>query len=300
MSSHTVHRTLRRIFTALFVCLLPVALTACGPTAKTGSGSPIITGRHVSVSSGSGKETAQKVTVALTFDRPICVNQAVSRQLSVTLNGKAPDSGTMQWTAAADKSDNRRLTFTLSALSGDTDPTEGKYFAVYEGALVIAAKSGASVPAVTDLTGKYAAKWPNIHVQIPSGVALTQVAAVKGGAVASAQTTVRVASIGVIRAMTWVQFLENGQPVMQKGYKRGSFSYTNDGSFPVHDHELFQMGAEDYASEIAGGLESYFGKGTPTAGRFTFSSSKDTVTVRANTPADGQMLSLQVFNHLDD
>ncbi|ADU26541.1 hypothetical protein [Ethanoligenens harbinense] len=300
MPPHTVHRTLRRILTVLFVFLLPFTLTACGPMAKTGSDSPNIISRHVSVSSGNGREASQKVTITLTFDRAICVNQDVNRQLSVTLNGKAPDSKTMQCTVAADKSDNRRLIFTLSALSGDTDPTKGAYFAVYEGNLVIAAKSGASVPAVTDLKGKYAAKWPNIHVQIPSGVALTQVAAVKGSATASAQTAVRVTSIGVIRAMTWVQFLENGQPVMQKGYKKGGFSYINDGSFPVHDHELFQMDAEDYAKEIAESLESYFGKGTPTAGRFIFSSSKDTVTIRANTQTDGQTLSLQIFNHMDD
>lgn len=300
MSPHTVHRTLRRILTALFVCFLPVALAACEPTAKTGFDSPNIISRHVSVSSGNGREASQKVTITLTFDRAICVNQSVNRQLSVTLNGKAPDSKTMQWTVAADKSDNRRLIFTLSALSGDTDPTKGRYFAVYEGNLVIAAKSSASVSAVTDLKGKYAANWPNIHVQIPSGVALTQVAAVKGSATAFAQTVVRVVSTGVIRAMTWVQFLENGQPVMHKEYKKDGFSYTNNGSFPVHDHELFQMDAEDYAKEIAEGLESYFGKGTPTAGQFIFSSSKDIVTVRANTHTDGQTLSLQIFNHLDD
>lgn len=266
--------------------------------AKTGSGSPHIVSQHITVSS-SGIETSQKVTVSLLFDRAITVAKNVDDQLAVTLNGKAVDTKTIQWAAAANTKDARQLLITLSAQPTDTDPMKGKYFGLYEGSLVIAAKSGFSVSAVTDTSGKYAAKWTKVHVQIPSGVAVTELSSDKGGTSAPAQVTVRVTSIGVVRAMTWVQFLQNGQPVMQKNYKKGSFSYTNDGSFPIHDHELFQMSAEDYAKEIASGLENYFGKSSPTAGKYTFTSSGDTVTIKSNTPTDGEVLSLQIFNHLD-
>lgn len=299
MIRRTLACRLRRACALLLCCALPVPLAACGPRAAVGSGSPAITGQTVSVYS-DGTEASQKVTVAITFDRPVAVGRSVDGQLAVTLNGKEPDKQTMRWTAAADKADNHRLLFTLSALPTVTDPQKGRFFGLYEGRLVIAAKDkNGAVAAVTDAGGRYVAKWTAVRVQIPSGVALTQVSADKGSASAPARTSVRVASLGVVRAMTWVQLLENGQPAMPKNYKRGSFSYTNDGSIPIHDHELFQMRAEDYASEIAAGLSTYFGKGTPTEGRFTFASQGDTVTVTASAPQDGQKLSLLIFNHLE-
>ncbi|MFT8889829.1 MAG: hypothetical protein ABF904_13600 [Ethanoligenens sp.] len=284
------------LYGTLAAGMLSLLLTGCGPTAKTGSGSPTVTAEHVSVSSVAGKETSQKVTVTFTFDRAIAVDKDIKNELSVTLNGKALDTKTIQWTAAINSKDDRQLFFTLFAQPSDTDPTQGNYFGLYEGNLVITARNGSYLSAVTDTGKKYAAKWRTTHVQIPSGVTVEEVSSQTGGASAPARTTVHVASIGVVRAMTWVQFLENGQPVMQKDYKKGTFTYTNDGSFPIHDHQLFQMTAEDYAKEIAAGLESYFGKGTPTAGRFVFSSTRDTVTVTATASVNGETLSLQIFN----
>ncbi|MFT9077684.1 hypothetical protein [Ethanoligenens sp.] len=282
----------------LAIVILLVSLAGCSPAIKTGSGSPSILTQSVSVFS-NGKEASQKVTVTLTFDRAITIVGNVDNQLAVKLNGKSVDTKTMAWHAAADKNNREKLICTLSALPSDTDPMQGRYFAVYEGSLVITAKNGASVAAITDSSRKYAAKWAKVHVQIPSGVTVVPVSSENGSVSAPAQVTVRVTSTGVIRAMTWVQFLQNGQPVMQKDYKKGSFSYTNDGSFPIHDHQLFQMNKEDYAKEIASGLESYFGKGTPTAGEYSFITNKDTVMVKANASTDGEILSLCIFNHPD-
>lgn len=287
-----------RIAALLLAIGLPALLAGCSSIAKTGSGSPRIDSQHTTVSN-SGTETSQKVTVSLTFDRAITVAKNVDDQLTITLNGKAVDTKTIRWAAAVTKKDARQLLITLSAQPTDTDPMKGKYFGLYEGNLVITAKSGSSVSAITDTSGKYAAKWTKVHVQIPSGVAVTQLFFNKGSASAPAEVTVRVTSIGVVRAMTWVQFLRNGQPVMQKNAKKGTFSYTNDGSFPIHNHQLFQMSAEDYAKEIASGLEKYFATDSPTAGKYIFTSSNDTVTIKSTTPTDGEVLSLQIFNHLD-
>lgn len=295
MTRQTIRRAHPHTAAILAGLLLPVLLTGCGPSAKVGSGSPVVTGQTVAVSN-NGTEASQKVTVTLTFDRAVKLDKAVSNELAVTLNGDAVNTKTMRWAATAGKDANDKLVFTLSAQPTVTDPSGGNYFAVYEGKLAIAAKNGASVPAVTDAGGTYAAKWTKVRVQIPSGVDVTAVSSGKGSASTPAQATVRVTSIGVVRAMTWVQFLKNGQPVMAKDYKKGSFSYINDGSFPIHDHTFLQMRAKDYAQEIAEGLESYFGKGTPTEGQYAFSSESDTVTVKATAPAENEELSLQIFN----
>lgn len=283
-----------KLFCFLFLLAVPFCLLGggCQKQAVIDADSPVPLHYAVAVSN-QGTESSQKVEISVFFDKPVLVSDKAASDFKLLLNGKSLDGKIMDYHVMGSKKDPRALLIDIVALPTVASPGEGRFFALYNGDLSIEPVNPQGLAGVTDKTGKASAKWQKVNCVIPSGLVLKAVLQQKGDLSdhVKAKTIVEIQDIPKIRVVSWIQLLNNGSPVMAKGYKTDSYTYTNDGSFPLHDHQFLMMAKEDYAGDLVSQLQSFFG-GT---GKYTFSHKGAQVTIEANEMRDGELLQLKPY-----
>lgn len=193
-------RLLRRIVIASLLCAaLLVALPGCAPAVQVDGDSPACVG--TSVSAGSDlTETSQWAEVRLTFGAPLAAEGAVADDLEVLVNGKAPDSRTVQVDARVDGTDVVvRLTPTAKAANGGS-----VYFALYDGQVSVASRrDDGALPHVKAANGSSTAVLGEARVfTVPTGVQVGDV--VREGS----SVTFAITDFAQLRCCTWFGFDE--------------------------------------------------------------------------------------------
>ncbi len=285
-----------KLFCLLFLLTVPFCLLVggCQKQAVIDADSPVPLHHAVAVSN-QGTESSQKVQISVFFDKPVLVSDQAASDFKLLLNGKPLDGKIMDYHVMGSKQDPRTILIDIVALPTVASPGEGRFFALYNGDLLIESVNPRGIAGVTDKTGKASAKWQKISCIIPSGLVLMTVVQQKGDLNnhVKAKTIVEIRDIPKIRVVSWIQLLNNGSPAMAEGYKTVSYTYTNDGSFPLHDHQFLMMTKEDYAGDLVDQLQSFFG-GT---GKYTFSRKGAQVTIEANELRDGEILQLKLYGN---
>lgn len=274
-----------------FAASAMLGLTACSRALPMTEESPAMT--SYSVASGSERsENTQFVKISVFFDKPIKVGRAAKNDFRLTTDGASLDKKVMDYTVEAMAGNEKGLSVTLHATSGAQTPDKGDYFALHNGNLQIES-AGTQMNDVTSADGKSSVRWNTIKCVVPSGLSLSTVISREGDAEKGvpASVTVKVDAVPALRVVTWLQLSKNGQPVMRKDFKTKEYTYTNDGSIPLHEHQFLQATPESCARDILAQLKSFFGE----TGDFTFSQSGDSVTIERTQAVNHEQLSFQIW-----
>lgn len=283
------------LWPVILVCLL---MGGCRKQAVFNSGSPVPIHYSMAVSN-HGTESSQKVEVSVFFNKSILVSNQAADDFKLLLDGQPIDSKTMDYHVLGSSKDHRALLIAIEARPTVSSPGKGKFFALYNGKLSIESVNPKGIAGVTDQAGRVSAKWQKINCLIPSGLALKTALQQKGDLrdQLKAKTIVEIRDIPKIRVISWIQLLKNGSPVMPKGSETDAYANidqrsfpASEGFFPLHDHQFMIMTKEDYAGELAGQLQHFFG-GT---GQYTFSHQDGQVIIQANQVKDGELLQLNL------
>ena len=250
---------------ALLLCLCAcVGLGGCAG-GGVGESSP-----HVSEvtfkPSSEMTEGSQKAEVRLTFDQPVDVGNGALDDLDVLVNGAPPDASTV---AVDMRPDATGITVTLRPAAGGAGVGKGGFFALYQSDVQIASKrSDGAIPSICGADGSWAVLEQPVQGTFPSGLAVQELEVVPGSAAQGtpAQTTFKVTSPALIRAVTWFS-PDGGSTVLLK-----------------HNHTFMDASAEDCAADLAKVVNGASGLG------FSASAKGDTVVMRAAEVAEGQEL----------
>ena len=225
--------------------VLALALAACAQ-AKTGENSPHadVAGASISCSSNLD-EASQLVDVTIPFDKAVSVSDGAAKDLRLRLDDEDIDTSAVSVSLEADGSDLHVL---LRPAEGATGPGSGKYFALYQGKLEIAAADASgALPGVTGEDGSAAVLGDSLQATVPSGMELAQVSSKAG------RTVVEVAQFAQIRCCTW--FDVGGE------------------QFYMHHHQFAQESPQSCAEAMASQLNESL------SGSFTAKAKGDRVTV---------------------
>lgn len=258
----------RTALRAAAACALIAGALACAgcAQARVDDASPRLSDVQLTVA-GAQSEASQSVEVKLTFDQPISAAGAVADDFEVLLNGKELEGGAV---ALDVRPSAQAVTFVLHPSStASAGGATGSFFALYQCAFSIAAaRDDGALPSVTGATGSCAVLDAPVTGTLPSGLALETVEARAGssdGGVA-AQTTVRVTSPALVRAITWFS-PDGGSAVLLK-----------------HNHTFADADAAACAADLAKVVNEAAGLG------LSARASGDELTITAADVRDGQTL----------
>ena len=189
----------RTVIVSLFCAAVLALLPACAPAVRVDGDSPTCVG--ASVSAGSElSEASQWAEVHLAFDAPLAAEGAVADDLEVLVNGKAPESRTVQVDVRVEGTDVVvRLTPTAKAADGGS-----VYFALYDGQISVAPRrnDGALPHAKAVDGGSTAVLGETRMFTVPTGVQVGDV--VCGGP----SVTFTITDFAQLRCCTWFCFDE--------------------------------------------------------------------------------------------
>ncbi|WP_281654308.1 hypothetical protein, partial [Eggerthella sinensis] len=249
-------------------CALIAGALACAgcAQARVDDASPRLSDVQLTAT-GAQSEASQSVEIKLTFDQPISAAGAVADDFEVLLNGKELEGGAV---ALDVRPSAQAVTFVLHPSStASAGGATGSFFALYQCAFSIAAaRDDGALPSVTGATGSCAVLDAPVTGTLPSGLALETVEARAGssdGGVA-AQTTVRVTSPALVRAITWFS-PDGGSTVLLK-----------------HNHTFADADAAACAADLAKVVNEAAGLG------LSARASGDELTITAADVRDGQTL----------
>lgn len=216
---------------------------------------------------GQQTESSQGVEVKLVFDQQISALASVADDFEVLLNGSAIDESVvrLEVRASADA-----VTFSLRPAEGAAvGPGAGSFFALYQGQFCVqAARDDGALPSVTGASGSCAVLPQPVQATLPSGLSIEVLSAVAGssddGTVA--QTTFRVTSPAMVRAITWFS-PDGGQTKLLK-----------------HNHLFASASAVDCAADLAQVVNEAAGLG------IAASAQGDEVRLMASEVVDGQLI----------
>ena len=253
---------LKKIFIySLFLCISVFCFSACADSAQSsgaGENSPEVIGCTVNAGCDGGEDD-QYVDVAIRFDRNVRYSSGLADDLRVVIGGERI------------KTDN--INVSQDSASPDAVKLRISINKVTNGVLEITpADGGSTVSSVTDESGKYSAKAPDIKKLIPSGVTIEQESSSEAGA-QSEWTKIKVTSPPSHRSMVWIQLMENGEPV--KLDDLSSPDIMDDTAAGIHEHEFLWATDESVAEDIAKAVNDFYGE------RFTAESAGSEVTVTA-------------------
>lgn len=212
---------------------LVMLLGACGASFREGSSPSLLSA--VSWGENDGTDDGQYLIAQLTFDRAVAVKDGAAKQLRVTVGGNRVSEDDIALTAQGDVLE-LKLHVTVS--------TSGEL-------VVTAAKSGNSITAVTDSTGKYAVGTLNVDVYVPSGVTLAETGA------SGSSATYRIASLWTHRSIFWLQVLINGQ--VQQPDAADVSEVLSSGAVAIHGHNFRTDDETAVAANMAQVLNARFG-----------------------------------------
>lgn len=258
----------RAALRAAAACALIAGALACAgcAQARVDDASPRLSDVQLTAT-GAQSEASQSVEIKLTFDQPISAAGAVADDFEVLLNGKELEGGAV---ALDVRPSAQAVTFVLHPSStASAGGATGSFFALYQCAFSIAAaRDDGALPSVTGATGSCAVLDAPVTGTLPSGLALETVEARAGssdGGVA-AQTTVRVTSPALVRAITWFS-PDGGSTVLLK-----------------HNHTFADADAAACAADLARVVNEAAGLG------LSARASGDELTITAADVRDGQTL----------
>lgn len=258
----------RAALRAAAACALIAGALACAgcAQARVDDASPRLSDVQLTAT-GAQSEASQSVEIKLTFDQPISAAGAVADDFEVLLNGKELEGGAV---ALDVRPSAQAVTFVLHPSStASAGGATGSFFALYQCAFSIAAaRDDGALPSVTGATGSCAVLDAPVTGTLPSGLALETVEARAGssdGGVA-AQTTVRVTSPALVRAITWFS-PDGGSTVLLK-----------------HNHTFADADAAACAADLAKVVNEAAGLG------LSARASGDELTITAADVRDGQTL----------
>lgn len=258
----------RAALRAAAACALIAGALACAgcAQARVDDASPRLSDVQLTAA-GAQSEASQSVEIKLTFDQPISAAGAVADDFEVLLNGKELEGGAV---ALDVRPSAQAVTFVLHPSStASAGGATGSFFALYQCAFSIAAaRDDGALPSVTGATGSCAVLDAPVTGTLPSGLALETVEARAGssdGGVA-AQTTVRVTSPALVRAITWFS-PDGGSTVLLK-----------------HNHTFADADAAACAADLAKVVNEAVGLG------LSARASGDELTITAADVRDGQTL----------
>lgn len=258
----------RTALRAAAACALIASALACAgcAQARVDDASPRLSDVQLTAT-GAQSEASQSVEIKLTFDQPISAAGAVADDFEVLLNGKELEGGAV---ALDVRPSAQVVTFVLHPSStASAGGATGSFFALYQCAFSIAAaRDDGALPSVTGATGSCAVLDAPVTGTLPSGLALETVEARAGssdGGVA-AQTTVRVTSPALVRAITWFS-PDGGSTVLLK-----------------HNHTFADADATACAADLAKVVNEATGLG------LSARASGDELTITAADVRDGQTL----------
>ncbi|RDB69901.1 hypothetical protein [Eggerthella sinensis] len=258
----------RAALRAAAACALIAGALACAgcAQARVDDASPRLSDVQLTAA-GAQSEASQSVEIKLTFDQPISAAGAVADDFEVLLNGKELEGGAV---ALDVRPSAQAVTFVLHPSStASAGGATGSFFALYQCAFSIAAaREDGALPSVTGATGSCAVLDAPVTGTLPSGLALETMEARAGssdGGVA-AQTTVRVTSPALVRAITWFS-PDGGSTVLLK-----------------HNHTFADADAAACAADLAKVVNEAAGLG------LSARASGDELTITAADVRDGQTL----------
>ncbi|RDB59889.1 hypothetical protein C1878_14535 [Gordonibacter sp. 28C] len=246
---------------ALALCVL--ALAGCAQP-QVASDSPRVADVRLA-STSAMTESSQNVEVKLVFDQPVSVAADAADDFEVLLNGSPLDGGAV---ALDVRGSADGVTFVLHPSSGaSTAGGKGTFFALYQSGFSVAAKrADGALPSVTAVSGSCAVLDAPVEGTLPSGLTI-EVADVRAGSTDDnlpAQTTFRVTSPALVRAITWFS-PDGGATKLLK-----------------HNHTFADADAQDCAADLAKVVNEASGFG------IVAKASGDVVTLTAVSVADGQ------------
>lgn len=257
----------RTVVRTSLTCAMVICLAFCvGCTqVKVDEESPRVMDVHLS-STSSMTELSQDVQIKLVFDRPISVVEGVADDFEVLLND-APVDGTAMVRDVRASADS--VTFVLRSASSAEDGGKGSFFALYQAGFSVASvRTDGVLPSITGASGSCAVLDVPITGTLPSGLAIEALATRAGSVTASvpAQTTIRVASPALVRAITWFS-PDGGTTKLLK-----------------HNHTFADADAKDCAADLAKVVNEASGLGITAMAR------GDEITLTATTVQDGQTI----------
>lgn len=182
--------------------LCSLVLAGCGQ-AKVADDSPRLSDVRLT-STSSMTEASQSAEIKLVFDQPVSVASNAADDFEVLLNGSPLDGGAV---ALDVRGSADGVVFVLRPASGaSVGGTTGSFFALYQSGFFVASKrTDGALPSVTGASGSCAVLDEPVEGTLPSGLAIEVVEARAGSTADNlpAQTTFRVTSPALIRAITW-------------------------------------------------------------------------------------------------
>ena len=247
------------------LALCALALVGCAQ-AKVADDSPRVADVRLS-STSAMTEPSQDVEVKLVFDQPVSVAADAADDFEVLLNGSPLDGGVV---ALDVRGSADGVTFVLHPSSGaSTAGGKGTFFALYQSGFSVAAKrADGALPSVTAASGSCAVLDTPVEGTLPSGLTI-EVTDVRAGSTDEnlpAQTTFRVTSPALVRAITWFS-PDGGATKLLK-----------------HNHAFADADAQDCAADLAKVVGEASGLG------IVAKASGDTVTITAVAVVDGQAI----------
>ena len=261
---------LKKIFIySLFLCISVFCFSACGASVQTdesggaGENSPEVIGCTVNAGCDGGEDD-QYVDVAIRFDRNVRYSSGLADDLRIVIGGERIKTDDINVSQDSASPDAVKLRISINKVTN--------------GVLEITpANGGSTVSSVTDESGKYSAKAPDIKKLIPSGVTIEQESSSEAG-VQPEWTKIKVTSPPSHRSMVWIQLMENGEPVEPDDLS--SPDIMDDTAAGIHEHEFLWATDESVAEDIAKAVNDFYGE------RFTAESAGSEVTVTAKDSGD--------------
>ena len=253
---------LKKIFIySLFLCMSVFCFSACADPAHgpgAGENSPEVIGCTVNAGCDGGEDD-QYVDVAIRFDRNVRYSSGLADDLRVVIGGERIKTDDINVSQDSASPDAVKLRISINKVTSgvlEITPADG----------------GSTVSSVTDESGKYSAKAPDIKKLIPSGVTIEQESSSEAGAQPE-WTKIKVTSPPSHRSMVWIQLIENGEPVEPDDLS--SPDIMDDTAAGIHEHEFLWATDESVAEDIAKAVNDFYGE------RFTAESAGSEVTVTA-------------------
>lgn len=258
-----------RLLTACVAVAVAAALMlgGCAGQVRADEASPRVSDVQL-LTTSSATEASQSVRISVTFDEPINASGDISGDVSLLVNGKAPDASVVKTDVRANATG---ITVTLSpADSASRGAVAGQLFALYQAQFSLASTRSDGVLAhVTGASGSNAVLDRPIEGTLPSGLSISVDSQREGSAAENvrAQTTFTVTSPALARVITWFS-PDGGQTVLLK-----------------HNHNFAQSDAQDCAADLAKVVNAQTGLGMVAQAQGA------QVTLTASEEVDGQVIS---------
>ncbi len=247
---------------SLFLCILLLGFSACGTSGVSdaaGNDGPGVIDCTVEAGCDGGEDD-QYVDVVMKFDKNVIYSSGLADELRIVIGGERVKTENIDISQEGGSNDSVTLRIT-----GINKVTNG----VIE---ITSANGGSTIKCITDESGKYSAKAPDIKKLIPSGVTIEQIGASEDGE-QTEWIKIKVTAPPSHRSMVWIQLMMNGEAVEPDDLS--SPDILDDVAVGIHEHEFLWATNESVAADIAKAVNDFYGN------RFTAESSGDEVTIEA-------------------